>query len=49
MPVLEVKHIEKHFGATRVLEDISFQPGKKARPWPSSGLRAAARPPCCGA
>ena len=24
MPVLEVKHIEKHFGATRVLEDISF-------------------------
>ena len=25
MPVLEVKHIEKHFGATRVLEDISFQ------------------------
>ena len=24
MPVLEVSHIEKHFGATRVLEDISF-------------------------
>ena len=24
MPVLEVQHIEKHFGATRVLEDISF-------------------------
>ena len=24
MPVLEVKNIEKHFGATRVLEDISF-------------------------
>ena len=24
MPVLEVHHIEKHFGATRVLEDISF-------------------------
>ena len=24
MSVLEVKHIEKHFGATRVLEDISF-------------------------
>ena len=25
MPVLEVNHIEKHFGATRVLEDISFE------------------------
>ena len=24
MPVLDVKHIEKHFGATRVLENISF-------------------------
>ena len=24
MSVLEVSHIEKHFGATRVLEDISF-------------------------
>ena len=24
MPVLEVHNIEKHFGATRVLEDISF-------------------------
>ena len=23
MSVLEVRHIEKHFGATRVLEDIS--------------------------
>ena len=24
MPILEVNHIEKHFGETRVLEDISF-------------------------
>ena len=24
MPILEVQHIEKHFGATRVLNDISF-------------------------
>ena len=24
MPVLEVRNIEKHFGSTRVLEDISF-------------------------
>ena len=24
MAVLEVHHIEKHFGATQVLEDISF-------------------------
>ena len=24
MPLLDVQHIEKHFGATRVLEDISF-------------------------
>ena len=25
MAILDVQHIEKHFGATRVLEDISFQ------------------------
>lgn len=25
MPILEVQHIEKHFGTTRVLEDISFE------------------------
>ena len=25
MPILDVRHIEKHFGTTRVLEDISFQ------------------------
>ena len=25
MAILEVRNIEKHFGATRVLEDISFQ------------------------
>ena len=25
MAILEVHHIEKHFGATRVLEDISFE------------------------
>ena len=24
MAILEVHHIEKHFGATQVLEDISF-------------------------
>ena len=24
MPILEVKNIEKHFGSTKVLEDISF-------------------------
>ena len=24
MAVLEVKHLEKHFGSTRVLNDISF-------------------------
>ncbi len=24
MALLEVSHIEKHFGATRVLEDVSF-------------------------
>ena len=24
MAILEVHHIEKHFGTTRVLEDISF-------------------------
>ena len=25
MPILEVRNIEKHFGGTRVLEDISFE------------------------
>ncbi len=25
MAILDVQHIEKHFGPTRVLEDISFQ------------------------
>ena len=25
MAILEVRNIEKHFGATRVLEDISFE------------------------
>ena len=25
MAILDVQHMEKHFGATRVLEDISFQ------------------------
>ena len=25
MPVLEAHNIEKHFGSTRVLEDISFE------------------------
>ena len=63
MPILDVQHLEKHFGPTRVLEDISFSlergqalaiigssgSGKRARPWPSSAPRAAARPPCCGA
>ena len=24
MAILEVQHMEKHFGATRVLEDVSF-------------------------
>ena len=32
MPILEVKNIEKHFGSTKVLEDISFslEEGKAA-------------------
>ena len=25
MPILDVQHLEKHFGPTRVLEDISFE------------------------
>lgn len=25
MSILQVQHIEKHFGDTRVLEDISFE------------------------
>ena len=45
MAILEVHHIEKHFGATRVLEDISFdlEQGQALAP------PAPAKPPCCGA
>ena len=39
MSVLEVHHIEKHFGAVRVLEDITFSL--------EEGL-APAKPPFCG-
>ena len=42
MPVLEVKNIEKHFGATACWRTSALT-WKRARPWPSSGLRAAAK------
>ena len=48
MSILEVHHIEKHFGATQVLNDISFSL-EKDRPCPSSVPPAAVRLPCCGA
>lgn len=48
MAILEVHHIEKHFGATRVLEDISFdlEQGQALAIIGSSG---SGKPPCCGA
>ena len=41
MAVLEVHNIEKHFGPTRVLEDISFD-WRRGRRWPSSAPPAPA-------
>ena len=38
MAILDVQHIEKSFGATKVLKDINF-----------SLPEGAARPPCCAA
>ena len=48
MAILDVQHIEKHFGDTSVLKDISFR-WRRDRPSPSSAPPAAARPRCCGA
>lgn len=48
MAVLQVKNIEKHFGATRVLEDISFELSR-AGPSHHRLLPAAERPRCCAA
>ena len=48
MPILDVQNIEKHFGETRVLEDISFSL-EQGQALAIIGSSAAARPPCCGA
>ena len=48
MAILEVHHIEKHFGATRVLEDISFDL-EQGQALATSAPPAPAKPPCCGA
>ena len=32
MAILDVQHMEKHFGATRVLEDISLGPATPSSP-----------------
>ena len=39
MSILEVNHIEKHFGATKVLNDISFSLEK------GQALAAISQPP----
>ena len=48
MPILEVQHLYKNFGSTKVLKDISFtlERGKRL---PSSARPARARPRCCAA
>ena len=45
MAILEVKNIEKHFGATRVLKDVSFW--KKGVRLQSSVPPALGKPPFC--
>ena len=47
MAILDVQHIEKHFGDTHVLEDISFSL-EEGRRSVSSARPAAERPRCCG-
>ena len=49
MSVLEVRHIEKHFGATRVLEDISLSIRRQRQMCIRDSLPPAAKPPCCAA
>lgn len=46
MAYLSVENLEKAFGGTRVLRDVSCQRVKRC---PSSAPPAAAKPPCCGA
>ena len=48
MAILEVHHIEKHFGATRVLEDISFDlwEGQSLAIHSSSGCGQTSLFPC---
>ena len=48
MAILDVQHIEKHFGDTSVLKDISFSL-EEGQASPSSAHPAAAKPRCCGA
>ena len=48
MAILEVKNLEKHFGRTRVLEDISFTL-ERVMPFQLSVLPAAEKPLCCAA
>ena len=48
MAILEVEHLEKRFGGTPVLQDVSFSL-EQGRRWPSSAHPAAARQRCCAA
>ena len=48
MAILEVAQLEKSFGGTKVLRDISFSL-EEGQACPSSAPPAAERPRCCGA
>ena len=49
MPVLEVKNIEKHFGATRVLEGHQLRSGAGPGPGHHRVVGQRQDPPCCAA
>ena len=48
MSILDVQHIEKNFGATKVLKDINFSLDE-GQVLAIIGSSAAARPPSCAA
>ena len=48
MPILEVNHINKSFGSTKVLDDISFSLDR-GKALAIIGPPAREKPPCCAA
>ena len=49
MPILEVQHLYKNFGSTKVLKDISFTLERGEGACHHRLVRLAARPRCCAA